>query len=60
MIRLFLFIMISVMAAEGTSMAESISTCPVDTVPIKVLRKRGGGARYHTFHRQVPRRFSKF
>lgn len=43
MIRLFLFFMISVMAAGGTSMAENVSTCPVDMVPIQIIQLRKHG-----------------
>ena len=38
MIRLIFFFMIGVMAAEGEGMAEDISACPVDTVPIQIIR----------------------
>ena len=41
MIRLLIFFILSVMATGGTSMAENLSTCPVDTVPIQILNKRG-------------------
>lgn len=37
MIRLLLFLLISVVAAGGTSMAENVSTCSVDMVPIQIL-----------------------
>ena len=43
MIRLALFLVISVMAAGGTSMAENTSTCSVDTVPIQIVNKWGAG-----------------
>ena len=38
MIRLILFLVVSVMAAGGTSMAENSSICSVDTVPIQIIR----------------------
>jgi hypothetical protein len=41
MIRLLIFFILSVMATGGTSMAENLSTCSVDTVPIQILNKRG-------------------
>ena len=41
MIRLILFIVVSVTMIGGTCMAENVSTCPVDTVPIKILNRRG-------------------
>ena len=40
MIRLILFLVVSVMAAGGTSMAENTSTYSVDTVPIQIMRER--------------------
>ena len=42
MIRLLLFLIASVMLTGGTSMAESISTCSVDTVPIQIIGRWGG------------------
>jgi len=38
MIRSLFFFMASVMATGGTSMAENVSTCPVDMVPIQIMR----------------------
>ena len=38
MIRLILFCVVGMLATEGTSMAENTSTCPVDTVPIQIIR----------------------
>ena len=43
MIRLILFLMVSVIMAGGTSMAENLSTCPVDTVPIQIVGGAGRG-----------------
>ena len=37
MIRLIIFFMAAMMAAGGTSMAEDISKCPVDTIPIQIV-----------------------
>jgi len=45
MIRLFLFFMAIVMVTGGTSMAENLSTCSVDTVPIQIT--------YGTMNNQV-------
>ena len=39
MVRLILFLVLSVMAAEGTSLAENASTCPVDAVPVQILSR---------------------
>ena len=41
MIRLFLFLTLSVIMACGTSMAENVSTCSVDTVPIQTMDRWG-------------------
>ena len=38
MIRSLFFFIASVMATGGTSMAENVSTCPVDMVPIQIMR----------------------
>ena len=42
MIRLILFIVVSVTMIGGTSMAENLSTCNVDTVPIQIFSTWGG------------------
>jgi len=44
MIRLILFLVVSVMAAGGTGIAENNSICSVDMVPIQIVRNTGHSA----------------